>query len=104
LKSACFFFHDVKLVKHVKHVNIYLAQFLTGHTIQKMKGKTIAIRPSPEMRRRLERLVEATGHTLSFHVALAVESHLPQLEKRYARELAELDKKEPAETKRPKAA
>jgi predicted DNA-binding protein len=55
-----------------------------------MKGKVVTFRPTFEMRERLERLAEATGHSLSYHIEKAIDAHLPELEVRYARELREL--------------
>jgi predicted DNA-binding protein len=53
-----------------------------------MKGKLVSFRPSAEMRARLERLHQATGHSLTFHIEKAIEGHLPALEQRYAKELS----------------
>ncbi len=55
-----------------------------------MKAKLISFRPTPDMRERLLRLSKATGHSLTYHVAKAIEGHLPELERRYAKELHEL--------------
>ena len=59
-----------------------------------MKGPVVTFRPSSDIRKRLDRLARATGHTLTYHVERAIETHLPVLEERYKRELADLKKKE----------
>lgn len=65
----------------------------TSHTVRVVKGKSITFRPSRELRARLQRLSRATGHTLSYHIERAMETALPELEKRYAKDLRELEAK-----------
>lgn len=58
-----------------------------------MKGKVVTFRPRADLRARLDRLALATGHSLTYHIEKAIEAALPELEKRYAKELKELDSK-----------
>jgi predicted DNA-binding protein len=63
--------------------------------------KTITFRPRPEMKERLERIAEATERPLSFFIHKSLEAHIEFLEKKYAKELAELDaQSKPVEKKK----
>ena len=54
-----------------------------------MKGKSISFRPDAELRQRIDALAMATEHDITWVLEKAIESCLPGLEQRYARELAE---------------
>ena len=54
------------------------------------KDKGVSFRPKTGIRKRLDDLAEATERPKTFFLDKALEAHLPELEKRYAQELAEL--------------
>lgn len=56
-----------------------------------MKGKSVTFRPKNEHRLRLEKLAEATERPLTWLIEKAIEAHLPDLERKYAEDLARLD-------------
>lgn len=56
-----------------------------------VKGKTFAFRAKPEIKERLERLAKALDRDYTWLIEKAIEAHLPALEQKYRKELAELD-------------
>jgi predicted transcriptional regulator len=58
-------------------------------TLAPVKGKSVTFRPRADLRQRLELLALATERPMTFLIEKAVEGHLPELEKKYAREIQE---------------
>lgn len=63
---------------------------ITCVTMGDVKAKPFSYRPSVDNARRLNDLIAATEHDKTLFLDKALEAHLPVLELRYARELAEL--------------
>ncbi len=54
-----------------------------------MKGDSITFRPKLDHRQRLKRLAAATERSVSYFIEKAIEAHLPALEQKHAKELAD---------------
>ena len=63
---------------------------ITCVTMIRVKAKPFSYRPTADNARRLNDLIAATEHDKALFIDKALEAHLPVLEGRYARELAEL--------------
>jgi predicted DNA-binding protein len=68
------------------------------------KGKPITFRPKEDINRRLLDLAEATERTTTYFIDKAMELHLPELEKRFEKELGEYKKQKQLSRKYPDAA
>jgi predicted transcriptional regulator len=92
--------HGVFLVLHVLHVNNYLALFYDLSYKGHMKGKSLTFRPDAEHRARLEALATATDRGITYWVEKAIEAQLPILEKKYEKDLREMEAKTGKESAR----
>ena len=73
---------------------IILHKVLTCHTVAAVKGKSVTFRPKGNLRERLEKLAKATERPLTYYIEKAIEAHLPALEEKYAKEIADLAERE----------
>lgn len=65
---------------------LQVTSFMVGQT----KDKGFSYRPKKVHAPRLQDLVQATGHKKAFFLDVLLEKYLPELERRYAHELADL--------------